>query len=136
LPYKCWPSQPFYVLPVPALPVDGTIFSDRMVHRLRKWHKVRNRNSNSNFEIESRIRTSKSKFEFLNQCLPFNLLQVDRNFTFPSRKFIYNLIYCHAAARWSCALSMACIDTDEVWTLIEDETETKTIAHCFRSRRP
>jgi hypothetical protein len=59
-----------------------------MVHRLCKWHKVRNQNSNFNFEIESRIRTSKSKFELLNQCLPFNLLQVDRNFNVPSRKFI------------------------------------------------
>jgi hypothetical protein len=68
------------------LPHNGTIFSDSMVHRLSKWHKVRNRNSN--FKIESRIRTSKLKFELLNQCLPFNLLHVDCNFTVPSRKFI------------------------------------------------
>ncbi len=31
------------------------IFSERMVHRLCKWHKVRNRNSNSKFEFEIRI---------------------------------------------------------------------------------
>jgi hypothetical protein len=49
---------------------------------------LRNQNSNSNFKIKIRIQTSKSKFDLLNQCLPFNLLQVDRNFTVPSRKFI------------------------------------------------
>jgi hypothetical protein len=36
--------------------------------------------------MESRIRTSKLKYELLNQCLPFNLLQVGRNFTVPLRK--------------------------------------------------
>ena len=49
------------------------IFSNRMVHRLCKWHKVRNyefelriRKSNSNYAFENRIRTS--KFKLLNQC--------------------------------------------------------------------
>jgi hypothetical protein len=40
---------------------ESSIFSDKMVHRLCKWHKVRNRKSNSKIRY--------LKFEFLNQCL-------------------------------------------------------------------
>jgi hypothetical protein len=39
-------------------------------------------------KIEFEIQIRYSKFKFLNQCLPFNLFQVDRNFSVPSRKFM------------------------------------------------
>jgi hypothetical protein len=40
------------------------IFFERMVHRLCKWHKVRNRISNSKFELVIRIRNIYSKLKF------------------------------------------------------------------------
>ncbi len=46
------------------------IFSERMVHRLCKWHKVRNRISNSKFEFE--IRNSNSKYLFEIEILQYH----------------------------------------------------------------